>query len=41
MLRGEPGALVPGMAEGLRGMHLIDLAVRASRDDLGWVQFPA
>jgi predicted dehydrogenase len=41
LLRGEPGSLVPGMADGLRGMRLIDLAVRASRDDLGWTEFPA
>lgn len=40
-LRGEPGSLAPGMADGLRGMQFIDLAVRASRDDLGWVEFPA
>ncbi|MBT0670913.1 Gfo/Idh/MocA family oxidoreductase [Novosphingobium profundi] len=40
MLRGEEGALVPGMADGLRGMQLIDTAVRASRENLGWVAFP-
>lgn len=40
-LRGEDGSLAPGMADGLRGMRLIDLAVRASRDDDGWVDFPA
>ncbi len=26
---------------GLRGMRLIDLAVRASRENLGWLPFPA
>jgi predicted dehydrogenase len=40
-LRKEPGSLAPGMTDGLRGMRLIDLAVRASREDLGWVAFPA
>lgn len=37
--RGEPGSLVPGIAEGLRSMALIHLAVTASRDRAGWVQF--
>ncbi|MFD1949789.1 Gfo/Idh/MocA family protein [Sphingomonas arantia] len=36
-LRGEPGSLVPGIADGLRGMAFIDTAVRASRADAGWV----
>jgi predicted dehydrogenase len=40
-VRGEPGSLAPGMADGLRGMRLIDTAVRASANDLGWVNFPA
>jgi len=40
-LRGEEGSLVPGMDEGLRGMRFIDLAVRASREECGWVDFPA
>jgi predicted dehydrogenase len=40
-LRGEEGSLVPGMDEGLRGMRFIDLAVRASREERGWVDFPA
>lgn len=40
-LRGQPGSLVPGMKDGLRGMRLIDLAVRASREDRGWIDFPA
>ena len=41
LLRGEAGALVPGMADGLRGVQLIDLAVRASRENRGWTEFPA
>jgi len=32
---------VPGMVDGLRGMQLIDLAVRASREERGWTDFPA
>ena len=40
-LRGEPGPLVPGMTDGQRGMQLIDLAVRASREERGWTDFPA
>lgn len=40
-LRGEDGSLAPGMEDGLRGMRLVDLAVRASRENLGWVAFPA
>lgn len=39
-LRGEPGSLVPGMEDGLRGMRLIDLAVRASAENSGWIDFP-
>ena len=38
-LRGEPGSLVPGIDEGLRGMAFIHLAVTASRADAGWVDF--
>lgn len=38
-LRGEPGSLVPGIAEGLRGMALIHAAVAASRDAAGWIDF--
>jgi hypothetical protein len=29
------------MDDGLRGMRLIDTAVRASRENLGWVDFAA
>jgi predicted dehydrogenase len=36
-LRGEPGSLVPGIADGVRGMAFITTAVTASRDDAGWV----
>jgi predicted dehydrogenase len=36
-LRGEPGSLVPGVADGLRGMAFIDTAVRASAAEAGWV----
>jgi len=36
-MRGEPAPLLPGVAAGLRGMMLIDTAVRASRDGSGWV----
>lgn len=38
LLRGE-SALVPGIADGLRGMALIETAVRASAQDAGWVDF--
>jgi len=38
-LRGEPGGLLPGIEDGLRGMALIDLAVTASREDAGWIDF--
>jgi predicted dehydrogenase len=37
LLRGEPGALIPGIAEGLRGMALIETAVAASAAEAGWV----
>ena len=37
LLRGQPGALVPGMADGLRGMALIETAVSASAVGAGWV----
>jgi predicted dehydrogenase len=37
LLRGEAAPLLPGIAEGLRGMEFIDTAVRASRDNAGWV----
>lgn len=39
LIRGEPGSLLPGIDDGLRGMALIDTAVRASRDGAGWVAF--
>jgi predicted dehydrogenase len=38
-LRGEPGSLVPGIEDGLRGMALINLSVSASREDRGWIDF--
>lgn len=34
--RGDAG-LVPGIAEGVRGMAFVETAVAASRDDAGWV----
>ena len=39
-LRGEDAPLLPGVAEGVRGMQFIDRAVKASRDRNGWVPFP-
>lgn len=36
-LRGEQAPLLPGIADGLRGMTFIDTAVAASRQQLGWV----
>ena len=36
-LRGEPAPLLPGIEDALRGMSFIDTAVRASRDEAGWV----
>lgn len=41
LIRGQAGALIPDVEEGLRGMRLIDLAVRASREGAGWVDFGA
>jgi predicted dehydrogenase len=38
LLRGGTVPLLPGMAEGLRGMALIETAVHASREESGWVQ---
>ena len=35
--RGEPAPLLPGIADGLRGMAFIATAVAASRDGAGWV----
>jgi predicted dehydrogenase len=40
-MRGEPAPLLPGIADGIRGMALIDTAVRASRDETGWVALTA
>ncbi|HZU62814.1 MAG TPA: Gfo/Idh/MocA family oxidoreductase [Novosphingobium sp.] len=39
LLRGEAGALIPGMADGLRGMALIEQAVALSRAGAGWTAF--
>ncbi|MDG5497216.1 Gfo/Idh/MocA family oxidoreductase [Niveispirillum sp. BGYR6] len=39
LLRGEAAPLLPGLADGLRGMAFIDTAVRASRENAGWVDF--
>lgn len=39
LLRGENAALLPGIAEGLRGMALIETAVHTSADGAGWVDF--
>lgn len=36
-LRGEPGSLVPGVEDGLRGMAFVATAVAASREARGWV----
>lgn len=37
VLRGEPAPLLPGIETALRGMTFIDTAVRASRENAGWV----
>ncbi len=37
ILRGGTAPLLPGIADGLRGMALIDTAVHASREESGWV----
>jgi predicted dehydrogenase len=37
LLRGQQGALIPGIADGLRGMALIETAVHASAASAGWV----
>jgi len=37
LLRGGAAPLLPGIADGLRGMVLIDTAVHASREERGWV----
>jgi len=39
LLRGEAAPLLPGLADGLRGMAFIDTAVRASQENAGWVDF--
>jgi predicted dehydrogenase len=36
-IEGGEGALVPDIAEGVRGMAFVERAVAASRDDAGWV----
>lgn len=40
-LRGEGAPLLPGIADGLRGMNFIATCVRASRDRAGWVALAA
>ncbi|WP_240704809.1 Gfo/Idh/MocA family protein [Croceicoccus sediminis] len=40
VLRGEDAPLLPGIADGLRGMAFIQTAVAASRDGAGWTDFP-
>jgi predicted dehydrogenase len=37
-LRGEAGSLLPGIADGVRGMAFVQTAVTASRDNAGWVE---
>jgi len=37
-LRGEPGSLIPGIEDGLRGMAFVATAVAASREETGWVE---
>ena len=41
VLRGEEAPLLPGIAEGVRGMTFIDTAVRASAANAGWVDLNA
>lgn len=38
LLRGDAAPLLPGIADGLRGMEFIATAVNASRDNAGWVK---
>lgn len=38
-IRGEEGSLVPGIADGLRGMALIEQAVALSKAGAGWTPF--
>ncbi|NBC38193.1 gfo/Idh/MocA family oxidoreductase, partial [Novosphingobium sp. FSY-8] len=39
LVRGEEGALIPGIADGLRGMALIEQAVALSKAGAGWTRF--
>lgn len=41
LLRGEAAPLLPGIADGVRGMNFIATAVAASRDRAGWVTLEA
>ena len=41
VLRGEPAPLLPGLADGLRGMSFIATAVGANRENAGWVPLSA
>lgn len=38
-LRGGGAGLVPGIAEGVRGMAFVAASVRASREQCGWIDF--
>jgi predicted dehydrogenase len=38
LLRGEPAPLLPGIADGVRGMAFIETAVAASKARAGWVK---
>lgn len=38
VLRGTPALLLPGIETALRGMTFVDTAVRASKEQAGWVQ---
>lgn len=38
LVRGEGAPLLPGIADGVRGMTFIDTAVSASRNNAGWVK---
>jgi predicted dehydrogenase len=39
LLRGEAAPLLPGIADGVRGLAFIDTAVAASKASAGWVNF--
>lgn len=39
LMRGGQSPLLPGLADGMRGMAFIDTAVRASGEGAGWVDF--